>query len=329
MTIDKKLMHAGILISRDQADVEHIRFVPGNKFRIRRFTAFQQAVIEQPLGQTGLTCACLIAFDLVPPQHIPIALLSDPYCYLGSIHLDWEQSADERLDRRRLSAMTLLNWNHSVADKEQEWSAFSDWLCTLDGYKTMTIKVALDELELDLYSWTVRKMPMSMFAHVIGLRPMTALPRDTLARASSGMVPALLLDETSIERETKVADFMDVVDEVNEEKCQLENDGMVRMAIKMLTTRKGETPNYAIDRWVTGLLNLRPRVLRTNIATAMVLSWMLDLCESGTARKSNADYLTRKRYCVATAFPLWRMLSTLGGHPESWDAEVFKAGLWT
>jgi integrase len=167
---------------------------------------------------------------------------------------------------------------------------------------------------------------MSLFGHISCLRPMTPLPGETLARDSTGMVPAFVLDDKSIERETRVADFLDVVDEIDEEKCQPVDDGIVGTAVRILTTKKDEAPPDTLERWVTGLLHLRPRVLPTNVATALVLSWMLDLCESGTARKSDADYVTRRRYCVASALPLWRMLSAVGGHPESWDMEALKAG---
>lgn len=142
---------------------------------------------------------------------------------------------------------------------------------------------------------------------------------------ATGLVQALVLDEQGIERETLVADFMAVVEEMDPNQSRPVDDGLVRLALHMLTTKKDESPSDAMQRWIHSLLNLRARVPSTNLATALVLAWMLDLCESGTAKKFDADFLTRRRYCVIAARPLWRMLSPLGNHPHAWDKDELKA----
>lgn len=326
MEIDKQLKTAGILISRDSVGVEHIRFEPGNKKRVRRFQAFQQCVLDRPPGQSGATSASLIAFELVPPTCVSVALAATPYSYLGDTYLDWTHAQDERLDRRRVSAMTRIYWNKMPADREQEWTDFSAWLCSLEGYQGMSATTAMEELERDLFSWASRHLPMPLFAHVCGLRPLTALSRLTLARGSSGLIEAVDLNERKIERESQISDFLDVVDEIDGDKCKTTDDSLVRLAVASLKTKKDESPDSAIERWVGGLLALRARVVQTNVATGITLAWMADLCESGTARKADADHLTRRRYCVATGRALWRMLSALEGHPETWDSAALNAG---
>lgn len=326
MHIDKQMFSAGIHIFRDSVDVEHLRFTPDNKRRIRRFEAFQNAALTLPHSQEGVICSHLIAFDLVGPTDVPLALAAVPFCYRDATFLEWAHQDDERFDRRHLNALTVLRWHHCPPKPVEDWTGFSGWLVTLEGYKTFSAEVALKELELDLYSWVSRKLPMALFGHVTGLRPMHALSRDVLARESSGFVKAIVLDEKKIERETQVADFMDTVDEIDAETNQADNDSIVCIATKLLTTKMDEAPNDAIDRWVNYLLSLRARVQATNVATAIVLSWMLDLCESGTSRKSDADHLTRRRYCVVAGLGLWRMLSAIGGHPEAWDRESLAAG---
>jgi integrase len=324
--IDTKLLSAGVQIFRDSVDVEHLRFTPVNKKRVRRFEAFQNAALKLPDSQDGVICSHLIAFDLVAPTDVPRALVAVPFCYRGGTFLEWAHPDDERLDRRHLTALTVLRWNHCPPKPAQDWTGFTRWLVTLEGYKTYPGEVALKELELDLYSWVSRKLPMALFGHVTGLRVMHALSREVLAREASGFVKAIVLDEKKIERETQVADFMDTVDEIDIEKSQSDNYSIVGIATKLLTTKRDEAPSDAIDRWVNSLLNLRARVQATNVATAIVLSWMLDLCESGTSRKTDADHLTRRRYCVVAGLGLWRMLSAIGSHPEGWDKDSLEAG---
>ena len=328
MEIDKQLKAAGILISRDSVGVgvEHIRFEPGNKTRVRRFQTFQQSALERMPGQGGSVSASLIAFELIPPTCVSTALASTPYLYLDRTYLDWTHAQDERLDRRRLSAMTCIYWNKAPADRETELTDFSKWLCSLEGYQGMSTTTALEELERDLFSWAARQLPLALFAHVCGLRPMTALSRLTLARESTGLIEAFDLNESKVERETQISDFLDVVDEIDGNKCRAADDSLVRLAVTSLTTKKDEPQDAAIERWVRILLDLRARVVQRNVATAVTLAWMADLCESGTARKADADHLTRRRYCVTTGLALWRMLSALGGHLETWDHAALHSG---
>lgn len=324
MTIEDKLEAAGIDLTTDSVDVEHLRFSSGAKPRARRFEAFQRAACGLEGYQIGAKSARLIAFDLVLPLSVPNALASKPFSAWGSTYLEWEAAPNTRIERRRLCVLTTLCWKHEAVDCLQEWTGFQSWLATTEEYKNLTVEQALTELELDLMSWSVRNLPMVLWGHVVGLRPMHALPRTTLARDITGLVPAIEVDETQIELEAMVSDFLDVVDLANSKSG---SDTLVREARDLLTTTQDEEPRDAISRWIRALLSLRSRAESADVASAVVLAWMIDTIESGTVLKVDADYLTRRRYCRVAALAILRMLRAVRGeHPENWKQEELEAG---
>ena len=288
-------------------------------------TLIQQTFEIPPLSD-ALKAAHLACFHLIAPDDVPIALKERPFRVGDRTYIDWKKTDTSSLQRRALSPLTALQPDLNVPNPTIEWSAFCSWLLAIDGYRGLSVAHALNQLRLDQIAWAARKLPMPLFAHAIGLRPMSPLPRIALARQAHGLVPPIAIDEMKVDRETQVAELVDMVDEETNGTFSQHDVNLIEGAIDLLSTKASETADQHIDRWVRGLLSLRAKASRASPYGGITLSWIAEVCESGTVSKDNADYHTRARYPRVSAIPLLLLISKLPNDPSKWDKEELEQG---
>jgi integrase len=329
---NKDLAHdlagAGIIAPSDSIGIEHLRFAKGHGHRRDRFDRLIQATFKLSPTTPGAKSAHLVAFHMILPKKVPAAMDAAPYAYGGAVYIDYMWEKDAPLERRQLCSLTFNAFGTSGIDAKSDLQAFLLWLRTVSGYQITITDSLVDQLTFDMLAWGARNIPYPLWSHSIGLRPMQPLPKSTLARIESGLALDEAVDEQQIDREVRIADMLDAMTtrpHSGVESARQSDIKIIEDAKALLKTRRHEKPEVAIDRWVTGLLNLHPRLEAAEFSCALVLNWMTDLSESGTVNKWDMRHYTRRRYitCGASAFHI--QSQKIGTHPSTWTPDQVDA----
>ncbi|WP_298826274.1 tyrosine-type recombinase/integrase [uncultured Piscinibacter sp.] len=316
------LKDAGILCYPDSVDVDHLRFNRQARRRANRFAAFQMQVLGAT-SKPGTYAARLIALDLVRPTELGAALSAEPYRLQALACIDWKADGGPRTDRRALCCFTTLALAGRAPSVDEERAAMLALLAALPEYRAIAEEKRLLELECDLACWAAQRLPRPLWAHVTGLRPMSALPRHQIALGNVDGVPLVALDERSASRRAEAADMLDTAVAAGRPAT---TPLLVELATEVFKTKRGETQAETLDRWERELLALRARVEAGDVSSAIVIAWQLDLVQSGTLTEVDAALETRARYARIASGSLWRILATLPPDPRQWDPDTLGAG---
>jgi integrase len=318
------LAGAGIMAPPDGIGIEHLRYAKGHGHRRDRFDRLIRETFKLSPKTPGAKSAHLVAFHMILPKKVPAAMHSAPYAYGSAVYVDYAWEKDAPQERRQLCSLTVNAFGTNAIDAKSDWQAFLLWVRTVPGYQITSTDTLIDQLTFDMLAWGVRNIPYSLWSHSIGLRPMQPVPKSTLARIESGLALDEAVDEQQIDRQVRIADMLDAMTSMphsGEVSARQSDIKIIEDAKDVLTTKRQEKPEVAIDRWVKGLLNLHPRLESAEFACALVLNWMTELTESGTVNKWDIRHYTRKRYmgCGASAFHI--QSQKIGTHPSTWTSE--------
>lgn len=318
MNLAQTMHEAGIYVSVDPVFQHHLRFGPECKFRARRFYKLQVLVRKRAHKMPGVYAARLVCLDLVSPHDLCLVLPSQPYSIDGQCCVDWKNyleksnDLDARVDRRVLSKFSTLSVQGAALNASQEICALVDLLVSLNIFENASKEDVLDELFKDLCSWSTRNLSGPMWAHTTGLRHVWALDRTSLERRVTKRAPVVVV-ASSDDTELAVAEFLDAARACDTKHLANPDRQILNAAISVFTFRKEEDDTQTLARWLLELLGLKEQIQHGDIATAMVVSWMVDLVESGTIKKANAKPQTRARYIAQLATRLWTALSSHKG----------------
>jgi hypothetical protein len=153
---------------------------------------------------------CLVLYDGVRPSDLSdlIEQSARPEKTNDGLHIEWQNTDTNRLERRLLSPISELNWKRSDpvlhGPLVHYFSALgpnciedlTQFLASSQAYRNL--KKPLLELELDLLSCLYFILPAQLFAHCSGLFPMAVLPLSALARRDLRL-PAKRIQSVDIE----------------------------------------------------------------------------------------------------------------------------------
>ena len=325
-TLLQEVRDASIALYKDSGGSEDLRYLDEVNDHVRRFNQLITAAFKVEKSSDELKAAHLAIFHLVSPHDLQAALKEHLFRVGDRTYLDWTTSDTLGLQRRAINPLTVIQLSTDSLTPEIQWSAFCNWLTAMDGYRGLSIEDALHQLRCDQIAWGIKKLPLPLFAHVVGIRAMRPLSRITLGRQLLGKVPRVEIDEKAIDREAQVAELIDVADESANLSLTNHDEALIKDALSKLTTTQNETADQHIDRWVRELISRQNKSSRASFFGLLVLAWMADVCESGTVSKVDSDFKTRARYPKVSAQPILQMISKLGSDPATWKSEALENG---
>lgn len=317
---DDIFKHAGVLLTTDNLDIEHIRFSPDNRVRARRFDALRQELLALKPGTAGSLAAALVASELIPAHELQAALDGSSARWNGITYLDW--IASDRLCRRALTPLTLAYVEGTGTEPKEELCSFARWASKV-VYTGTPEACILADVAIDQVAWAARNLAPVVWAHVTGLRPMATVPATYLQRASTALIPPLDLDNAEIALEADHEIFVDSFDDVQGDD---RNDEVVQQALAGLSVDSAKTDKENLSDWLAKVLSLQELATNMGPITYLILCWVADIVESGTAKKVDADIKTRQRYCKVLAPALFRSLKSIGKPLSAWNAGDLQAG---
>lgn len=322
MTPTELLHSAGIYCYPDSADIEHLRYGPQVRRRSYRFECFQRYVLTTP-SEAGIYAARLVALDLVRPSELADALRVQPYRLHETACVEWSAAGSPRLDRRALCSFTTLAMGSRAPAAEEELSAMLRLLDRVEEYRVIAATDRLTELEQDFACWAAQRLPRVLWAHVTGLRPLTALSRQCVAMGDTAGVPRLSVDEAQSSQHAEAADMLDTA--LAEGRAST-TPVLVELAVAVFKMKEGEDDKETLRRWARDLLALRTRIEAGDVASAVLVAWQFDVVQNGTLTQVDAALGTRASYVRLASLPLWRILAPLPPDPRRWDRETLRAG---
>lgn len=317
---------AGFLLTIDHAaDVDHLRYTGAVRRRAGRFAAAQRLLMTRANNDLGVRAGRLICLDLIRPSEVEIALKACAYSFRGCVCVcvEWSLDGGKRLDRRALSCVTALCALAPIEDTHNELEALATLLGTLPEYQKISLAERVAELEKDLVCWAALHLPMPLWGHVAGLRPLCALSRSAAAAEETGLVPKIQIDEQSCSRRAEATDMLDVALSASRKAVK---PLYLDLAVKAFSMHEDETPRQTLERWMKELLALRARVEAGDVASALIVAWQFDVVESGTVTQVDAACSTRARYVRVASLRLWRMLASLPRDMNQWSVAELEAG---
>ncbi len=318
MNLVNSLREAGTFISIDDVFQHHLRFGAEGKRRARRFSRLQ-VLVKKRGHKTAGTFACrLVCLDLISPLDLSLVLATQPYSHDGKVCVDWKNllartdAMGVRIDRRVLSKYSILSVQSNPLDCGHEISAMVDFLLAARTFENVCRDDVLSELFKDMCCWATRNLSGPMWAHVTGLRHIWALDRATIFRRTSMRAPPRSVDDSNT-NELAIAEFLDAAQDCDGEQPSGLDRQVLDAALRVITFTESEDASQTLARWLLELLQFKEQIQHADWVTAIVVSWMLDLVESGTLRKADAKPETRARYMVQLAVRLWTVLSNHKG----------------
>lgn len=323
--IHKYLAEAGIAAYPDNR-LFQIRFLPGNRARVRRVEAIQRLVLSIEYGQEVGFLASLVFFDLVPLKFLHKAVHS---LDTDNMYVEWEDAAGI-FQRRMLSIFTISRFR-SLANPSTEYdiSNVTTWISQSGLYSALSTRLLEPEVQLDCIAWGARYLPMPLWAHVSGLQVMVCLPQagfhTYLGLRTANPLDTTVVNDDAFEAGSLLADMLDELDSGSDRAPKPLNLKEARHLIDRVITvfvRRHSAIRKAADADLfQELLKIKSQALEMDVRVAWVICWMLDLFESGTPQKPNAAFETRTRYCRVAALKLLMGLLAMGERIESLDGE--------
>ncbi len=108
------------------------------------------------------------------------------------MYLDWEVQDEgfhddqkPRIERRRLTDLTVISITNKASVPADGVSNMVRMLRANTAYRAIPESSVLEELGHDLNCWATAKLPGPLAAHLLGIQPFWATPRETLVRKST------------------------------------------------------------------------------------------------------------------------------------------------
>jgi len=322
---------AGLLITSDSIHVQAVRLASGVPSRIRRFGQFIHEVVVAPHTRPNVAAARLVALDGIRPDSLPRldAALSSLFVWQRHVHVEWSEEVPPRLERRALSATTVSALQvraPSAPDGMPLADELQAYLKTSQLYQKFPAKERVKELSRDALCWWYQSLPLPLFFHAAGLQVMSAVARVCLARQDTGQVPIIVAPTIDAAAELMdVESCAELLDVAAMSSGNDESGVVLAQAILKMEVKSGETDAATLRRWVKELLQLRQQALQAGPINALLLAWIVDICESGTLREENPSRETPKRYFVSAADSLRLKLNGLPDAISDWSTDVLSA----
>ncbi|KPF48863.1 hypothetical protein D621_15920 [beta proteobacterium AAP51] len=322
---NKDITLAGIKLYTDEkVPIDHARYGSGTRAGVRRFTAFQRALLASPSAKPGVLAGRLVALDLVSVHDLQRALAAQPFVFRGEACIEW--MSGEWLDRRQLCLMTVLSLD-GPREAEAELAALREIAAAVPGYESSKQKKKdiLQQLELDRIAWASERIQKALWSHVASARRFTLLPRLDLANERADQVPELQLDPLLSEQQAQMADLIDAC--VGNGAKRDTMPAVVKLATEAFSMASGKSDPETLRDWGKALLGLRPHIETADAASAVVVGWNYLVVMNGTSTEPDAALATRARYVRVANRPLWRVVANLPTQLEDWTPALVRAGL--
>lgn len=331
MTIEHRILDAGILCTTDSAGVCLIRLEHGVPTRIRRFTRFIKSALTSSESKIGIEAACLVSLDSISPGSLPRVETGLGQVYLWKDHfcIEWREDSPPRLERRALHARTMLilsNKDKSDPKPTRRLALLNQlevFLETQSDYADFKPKDRVRQLELDAICWWYQNLPLPLFFHVTGIQPLSAVSRACLASQASHLVPALQDISVDEARDQHVADSCsELLDAMALSTGADKSSILIRQALEHISLLSSETDAMAKRRWVGALLELRMAAIQTGPISSLLLAWAIDLIEAGSIQQPNSPKKTLSTYLKKALEPLFFAFNSLPADLDRWDTEL-------
>jgi integrase len=323
-----QLQAAGIAAYEDSRQF-HIRFLEGNKARVRRFAQLQRDVLCIPYGAEVAFVASLFSFELIPLSELSKSLQG----------LNQEEGVTEwidskgRLQRRLLSTFTIARLKSLDGNaKAIEVQSLICWLKESTTYRSFTPTDLANEVELDCIAWGARNVPIALWSHLCGLQPMASLPLLGFQRYMGLPIPTVASSGIDTEDDNTGTVLADMLDDLRSKEPDEGRSVDIRNSVNLIDQviqifKKRNISNIRTNdiAFVKELLFIRSVVSTMSPQLVWVICWMLDLFESGTPQKPDATFETRARYCRVASEPLLRGLIASGDDFPNFDSEELEA----
>lgn len=317
---------AGLLVKPDSIDVLHVRLAPGVPKRVRRFSNLIREVLLTKKVDTGIVAASLVALDGFRPSQLALIKqdISQAYLWRDMSLLDWYEESPPRRERRAISVSTqkaIANCPNLSASGTDLTDSLNDFLTHATDYRKFKPKERLKELERDAYCWWYQCLPITLFLHLSGLQPLSAVSRLCLGREQTKKIPILPLANADPDIDGDIDSCSELLDVAAISLAEDLSPTLVRRAVDLMKSDGAETDGVARRRWVVELLALRADALQAGPITSLLIAWLIDLCESGTLRSNDPSKETPRRYFAKAGEPLLVKLSDLPSDPGNWTED--------
>jgi integrase len=275
-----------------------------------RIRNLQLAVLGGMLDDEPMWCrivASLTLFDgvlLVEDIHRACAGFPEAYRLDGFCVVDW-LDADGRQNRRYLSRMTakLEPWRLPSPSQKDIEAAIDHWTAIACRCSQQPRTQLFAEIE----SYLVEVLPGPLFAHVTKDAPITELPRSCHARKVSKM-RLQVEDMTWISGQ--VAHALGIAaDHAFHSQRMRSGKGLVDQVVAIC--QQHSRRNDAADKknMLDALLKESLRVGQTDVLSALILAFVIDLAESGGLKERNPKPQTIYKYVSNTLTGIHECLS--------------------
>lgn len=289
----------------------------------QRFESLQQQVLLPQAPSTALLAARMLTLDAIPPQALPLIEQqgSRPYRTTKGVAIEWLAAEPVRVERRLLSAMTLLAWPSDMGTDQYGavnglTANLSDWLTKQSHYAAL--EKPLEALEGDQLCWLQEVVPGPLFGHQSEMAPLSALPRSAWARQLTRR--PLLSDAAKDNADVGAAGTL--VQATLDAEGDTYNASVIRMAQDVFRQPTKTVVDGHVKRsWAQSLASLEARLRRAHPAVGLVVAWAAHLCEAGTLESGNPAARTVKKYALRAMTPLSQQLSKLPEDIERWSAD--------
>lgn len=291
--------------------------------RRQRFASLQQQVLLPQAPSAALLAARMLTLDAIPPQALPLIEQqgSRPYRTTEGVAIEWIAAEPVRIERRLLSAMTLLAWPSTMSPVQCGavnglTANLSDWLTKQSHYTAL--EKPLEALEGDQLCWLQGVLPGPLFGHLSHMTPLSALPRSTWARQLTRR--PLLSNATKDNADVGAAGTL--VQATLDAEGDTYNASVIRMAEAVFRQPTKVIADGHLKRsWAQSLASLEARLRRAHPSVGLVVAWAAHMCESGTLDSGNPAARTVKKYALRGMWPLSQQLSRLPDDIERWTAD--------
>jgi integrase len=223
--------------------------------------------------------------------HRACAALAGAYRLDGHCVVDW-LDADGRQNRRYLSRMTasLEPWQLSSPSADELGQAIDRW-ASLVCHGRQDPK---DQLYSELESYWFEVLPGMLLAHIKKDAPITELPRSCHARRVSKM---RLKAESERWMSGQVAYALGVVvDHAFHSPKMRSGQGLVDRVIEICAQYSRRNDASDKQQMLDACLRETERVGQTDVLSALLLAWVIDLIESGGLKERNPKPQTIYKY---------------------------------
>ncbi len=254
---------------------------------------------ESPVAQQ---MTHLMLFEAVMPSNVAAAAaaMGETFVWRDQCVLQWS-APDGRLDSRILSPLLQPASLDGVATT----SATGTVLARLSQQLLDDDRAEIGDLQQLLGSYYAHALPGSLFSHVIGAAPHTALPRTTLAREQS----RLALAHERVENKWQGAEaFGSALEHYFQMGTRGSGGWLVERIVQTCVQYSDNKPGNK-GRMLQSLLPLSTQLDGADSISALILCWVIRLIEEGSVVEPDPRPGTVAAYVRVLATPLRAQLA--------------------